>query len=106
MPAGGARKVAGFLTSFYSSGPAYTKSFRRPRIGGATDIGDTNPLMLQAKGRWGSDIARIYNRLTRRGLVEASRAMHRHAAKDMEELSTMTPLKSDTLSDLTPCVLG
>ena len=46
-----------------------------PRIGGATDIGDTNPLMLQAKGRWGSDIARIYNRLTRRGLVKASRAM-------------------------------
>ena len=57
-----------------------------PRIGGATDIGDINPLMLQAKGRWGSDIASIYNRLTRRGLVKASRAMHRHAAKDMEEL--------------------
>ena len=57
-----------------------------PRIGGATDIGDANPLMLQAKGRWGSDIARIYNRLTRRGLVKASRAMHTKGADDMEEL--------------------
>ena len=57
-----------------------------PRIGGATDIGDRNPLMLQAKGRWAGDIARIYNRLTRRGLVKASRAMHTRGATDMEEL--------------------
>ena len=57
-----------------------------PRIGGATDIGDKNPLMLQAKGRWGSDIAKIYNRLTRRGLVAASLAMHRKGSRDMEEL--------------------
>ena len=50
------------------------------------DIGDRNPLMLQAKGRWAGDIARIYNRLTRRGLVKASRAMHTRGATDMEEL--------------------
>ena len=42
--------------------------------------------MLQAKGRWAGDIARIYNRLTRRGLVKASRAMHTRGATDMEEL--------------------
>ena len=57
-----------------------------PRIGGATDIGDRNPLMLQAKGRWGSDIAKIYNRLTRRGLVKASKTMQGSGARDMEEL--------------------
>jgi hypothetical protein len=57
-----------------------------PRIGGATDIGDTNPLMLQAKGRWGSDIARIYARMTRRGLVKAGWAMHGKSSRDMEEL--------------------
>jgi len=58
-----------------------------PRIGGATDIGDLNPLMLQAKGRWGSDIASIYNRLTRRGLVKASRAMQdKTFHRDMEEI--------------------
>ena len=57
-----------------------------PRIGGATDIGDRNPLMLQAKGRWAGDIARIYNRLTRRGLVRASKAMHKRGSLDMEEL--------------------
>ena len=57
-----------------------------PRIGGATDIGDRNPLMLQAKGRWAGDVARIYNRLTRRGLIKASRAMHARGATDMEEI--------------------
>ena len=57
-----------------------------PRIGGATDVGDKSPLMLQAKGRWGSDIGAIYARLTRRGLVRASRAMQGNNARDMEEL--------------------
>ena len=57
-----------------------------PRIGGATDIGDTSPLLLQAKGRWSSDVAKIYARLTRRGLVRASRAMQKGGARDMEEI--------------------
>ena len=48
--------------------------------------GDRNPLMLQAKGRWAGDVARIYNRLTRRGLIKASRAMHARGATDMEEI--------------------
>ena len=57
-----------------------------PRIGGATDIGDVSPLLLQAKGRWASDIGRIYARLTKRGLVRASHAMQRRGARDMEEI--------------------
>ena len=57
-----------------------------PRIGGATDIGDESPLLLQAKGRWAGDVAKIYNRLTRRGLVRASKAMHKKGARDMEEI--------------------
>jgi hypothetical protein len=57
-----------------------------PRIGGATDLGDESPLLLQAKGRWAGDIGKIYARLTRRGLVRASRAMQKRGAKDMEEI--------------------
>jgi len=57
-----------------------------PRVGGATDIGDGSPLLLQAKGRWGSDIGKIYARMTRRGLLRSSRAMQRRGARDMEEL--------------------
>lgn len=57
-----------------------------PRIGGATDIGDESPLMLQAKGRWAGDLGKIYSRLTRRGLVRASRAMQHRGSRDMEEI--------------------
>ena len=39
-----------------------------------------------AKGRWAGDIAKIYNRLTRRGLVRASHAMQGKGARDMEEI--------------------
>ena len=46
------------------------------RIGGATDLvaGGASPLLLQAKGRWASDIGRIYARLTRRTQLQASRS--------------------------------
>jgi len=54
--------------------------------GGATDIGDSSPLMLKAKGRWAGDLGRLYARLTRRGLVAASRAMQKKSSRDMEEL--------------------
>ena len=44
-------------------------------------------MLLQAKGRWASDIARIYARLTRRAQLLASRAMQRGGAgRDLEEL--------------------
>ena len=42
--------------------------------------------MLKAKGRWAGDLGRLYARLTRRGLVAASRAMQRRSSRDMEEL--------------------
>ena len=57
-----------------------------PRIGGASDLGDESPLLLQAKGRWAGDLGAIYCRLTRRGLVRASRKMQKSSAVDMEEL--------------------
>ena len=57
-----------------------------PRIGGATDLGDTSPLLLQAKGRWASDIGRIYARMTRRAHLAASALMHKAKGCDLEEL--------------------
>ena len=57
-----------------------------PRIGGATDIGEGSPLLLQAKGRWAGDLGKIYARLTRRGLVRASRAMQKRGSRDLEEI--------------------
>ena len=57
-----------------------------PRIGGASDLGDESPLLLQAKGRWAGDLGAIYCRLTRRGLVRASHKMQKSSAVDMEEL--------------------
>ena len=43
-------------------------------------------LLLQAKGRWGSDIAKIYNRPTRRAHLAGSRLMQRARGRDVEEL--------------------
>lgn len=60
-----------------------------PRIGGATDIestGAASQLLLQAKGRWQSDIGRIYARMTRRAHLAASALMHRAKGRDLEEL--------------------
>ena len=36
-----------------------------PRVGAASDLGDMNasPLLLQAKGRWASDLGKIYSRM-------------------------------------------
>ena len=58
------------------------------RIGGATDLADQNasPLLLQAKGRWSSDIGRIYARMTRRAQLAASRLMQQRSSRDLEEL--------------------
>ena len=59
------------------------------RIGGATDLvatGQLSELLLQAKGRWQSDIGRIYARMTRRAHLAASELMHSARGRDLEEL--------------------
>ena len=58
------------------------------RIGGASDLAEqgASQLLLQAKGRWAGDLGKIYARLTRRGLVRASRAMQKRGSRDLEEI--------------------
>lgn len=59
------------------------------RIGGATDLaatGAASEILLKAKGRWASDIATIYARLTRRTLLAASRLMQQGHGRDLEEI--------------------
>ncbi|KAL1498545.1 hypothetical protein AB1Y20_008417 [Prymnesium parvum] len=60
------------------------------RIGGATDLSASpgaSPLLLQARGRWASDVAKIYNRQTRQALLEASSMMYGAGkGRDLEEL--------------------
>jgi hypothetical protein len=59
------------------------------RIGGATDLADrgASQALIQAKGRWASDIFQIYARMTRRAQLAASRSMQQRASgADMEEL--------------------
>ncbi|KAL1519149.1 hypothetical protein AB1Y20_003409 [Prymnesium parvum] len=61
----------------------------RGRIGGATDLtstGQVSPLLLQAKGRWASDIGQIYSRMTRRAQLAASELMYAAKGRDLEEL--------------------
>jgi hypothetical protein len=59
------------------------------RIGGATDLcesGKVSEVLLKARGRWGSDIGKIYSRLTRRALLASSRLMQSAKARDLEEI--------------------
>ena len=59
------------------------------RIGGATDLaesGKASEILLKAKGRWASDIGKIYARLTRRALLASSRPMQTARARDLEEI--------------------
>lgn len=59
------------------------------RIGGATDLsgtGRTSQLLLQAKGRWASDIGAIYARMTRRAQLAVSDLMYECRSKDLEEI--------------------
>jgi len=58
------------------------------RIGGATDVAANggSAALLQAKGRWSTDIGRIYARMTRRAQLGASLLMQRRAPRDLEEL--------------------
>jgi len=85
------------------------------RIGGATDLtstGHVSPLLLQAKGRWASDIGQIYSRMTRRAQLAASELMYAAKGRDLEELlSTLSKrhkaFKTTTVSharaDHRPC---
>ena len=59
------------------------------RIGGATDLmatGGCSEVLLAAKGRWGSDLGKIYARMTRRSQLAASRLMQAARGRDVEEL--------------------
>mmetsp|Transcript_36887 Transcript_36887/g.89913 ORF Transcript_36887/g.89913 Transcript_36887/m.89913 type:complete len:136 (+) Transcript_36887:246-653(+) len=60
------------------------------RIGGATDLSASpgaSPLLLQARGRWASDVAKIYSRQTRQALLEASSMMYgARKGRDLEEI--------------------
>lgn len=59
------------------------------RIGGATDLmstGRASAVLLQAKGRWASDIGKIYARMTRRCQLAASELMQAAKGRDLEEL--------------------
>lgn len=59
------------------------------RIGGATDLcsqGSCSEVLLAAKGRWASDIGKIYARMTRRAQLKASRLMQAARGRCVEEL--------------------
>ena len=59
------------------------------RIGGATDLaatGKASQLLLQAKGRWSSDIGKIYARMTRKAQLAVSDMMYESTNRDLEEI--------------------
>lgn len=59
------------------------------RIGGATDFvatGEATQLLLQAKGRWASDVEKIYARMTRQSQIAATKLMQNARGRDLEEL--------------------
>ena len=56
------------------------------RIGGAIDVQPGGELLLQAKGRWASDIGKIYTRMTRRAQIAASDCMFGQNSPDLEEI--------------------
>ena len=59
------------------------------RIGGATDLaatGKASQLLLQAKGRWSSDIGKIYARMTRKAQLAVSDMMYECSNRDLEEI--------------------
>ena len=61
------------------------------RIGGATDLFSDSrnkdiEIILQNRGRWASDVYRIYVRITRRAHLHASHSMFAAGGRSMEEL--------------------
>ena len=78
------RRVAGKLGM-----PSRLFGAHSARVGGATDLaasGKASRLLLQAKGRWGSDIGAIYARMTRRSQIAAVDLMYDAKGRDLEEL--------------------
>jgi hypothetical protein len=74
-------KVLGFEPKHFGAQSA--------RIGGATDLaatGKASQLLLQAKGRWSSDIGKIYARMTRKAQLAVSDMMYACANRDLEEI--------------------
>ena len=69
------------------------------RIGGATDLADEGACMslLQAKGRWASDIGRIYAQMTRRAQLATSRAMQRRGDGSRDMAGTVSGVHSGPL---------
>ena len=60
-----------------------------PRIGGASEYastGQASQLLLEARGRWSSDVASIYARMTRRMHMLGSDLMFQARGRDLEEL--------------------
>ena len=68
--------------------PAEDTGGHGPRIGGAIDLSEVtgSESLLKAKGRWASDIGRIYARMTKRAQMAASRAMQKGSSIEMEQL--------------------
>ena len=59
------------------------------RIGGATDLansGEATELHLKARGRWASDIGKIYSRLARSEQLKGSDLMYKAHGRDLEEM--------------------
>ena len=74
-------KLAGFNPKEFGAQSA--------RIGGATDLaatGKASQLLLQAKGRWSSDIGKIYARMTRKAQLAVSDLMYACTNRDLEEI--------------------
>ena len=74
-------KLAGFNPKEFGAQSA--------RIGGATDLaatGKASQLLLQAKGRWSSDIGKIYARMTRKAQLAVSDLMYACSNRDLEEI--------------------
>ena len=60
------------------------------RIGGATDLMAAMKsgcsAQLKGRGRWASEVADIYARLTRKAMLQASRLMHKCKGRSLEEI--------------------
>ena len=53
---------------------------------GASTTGECSELLLQARGRWSSDIAKIYARMTKRAQLQASALLQKGRGRDLEDI--------------------
>ena len=72
------------------------------RIGGATDLADqgASPLLLQAEGRWASDIGRIYARMPLLAAAGAASSIEADAAARRARLGSCAPLQHCTFAEV------